>query len=212
MEKSKINLLLVVLLALTAARSLAQSTDPKAPNLPLVAIPAKAIEDALAPAGWRRYQFGDRPAFSVFLPAAPEVSASVAFDTTTNLYTTGNSSGVYIAARIDFVQANLEKASEASREKYFQEFFAGFAKGFQESVGKNNPTYELQLLNPKKVMTASGREGYQQDMTVGPFKGQAQLVFVGRSAFCVTSIWNQKTPAAETEAFFKSFKLTASPD
>jgi hypothetical protein len=212
MEKSNLNLLLLVLLALAPAQALAQSTNPKAPDLPAVVISAKAIEDALAPVGWRRYQFGDRPAFSVFLPTEPEVSASATSDTTTNLYTTANSNGVYIAARIDFVQANLEKAAEASREKYFQEFFAGFAKGFQEGVGKTNPTYELQLLNPKKVMTASGREGYQQDMTVGSFKGQAQLIFVNRSAFCVISIWSQKTPAAETEAFFKSFKLTASPD
>jgi hypothetical protein len=209
MEKSKLNLLLLVLLALTPAQALAQSTDPKAPGLPAVVIPAKAIEDALAPLGWRRYQFGDRPAFSVFLPSEPEVSASATSDTTTNLYITANSKGVYAAARIDFVQANLEKAPEPSRQKFFEEFFAGFAKGFQEVLVKNNPTYQLQLLNPKKVMTASGREGYQQEMAVGTFKGQAQLVFVGTAAFCVVSIWNPKTPAAETEAFFKSFKLMA---
>ena len=214
MEKNKLNFLLLVLLfALTAATSLGQAPVSKPPALPADSIPAKVVVDPNTPAGWQRYQFGERPQFSVILPAAPESSAEQMPDSTTivNLYIApAVGIGIFAAARLDKIPADLEKAHESRREAFFKEYFGGFAKGFQESMAKNNLSFQLQLLDSQKVVTATGRSGFQQDMSVGPFKGRAQLVFVGTSAFCVLAIWNEQVPTATLETFFKSFKLTAS--
>ena len=211
MEKNKLNFLLLMLLALTAATSLGQAPVSKLPAQPVDPIPAKVVADISAPAGWQRYQFGERPQFSVILPAAPESSAERMPDSTTivNLYIApAAGTGIFAAARLDKIPADLEKAPESRREAFFKEYFAGFAKGFQESMAKNNLSFQLQLLDSQKVVTATGRGGFQQDMSVGPFKGRSQLVFVGTSAFCVLAIWNEKVPAATYETFFKSFQLT----
>ncbi len=203
-------LLFVTLVAFGPATGLCQTAGPKAPSVPAVVTPAKVVPDTSAPPGWQRYQFGDRPAFSAILPAVPEATAERAPNSTsiTSIYTATNTGGIYVVGRVDEISTDIDKAPEATREKFFKEFFAGFAEGFKEGLAKSNFNFQLQLLNPKKVMTATGREGFQQDMTIGPFKGQAQLVFAGRSALCVVAIWNASAPPAELEAFFKSFKIT----
>ena len=214
MTKCKLNLVLLVLLALTAGVTLAQSPSPKGkPAPPPVVTPAKAVADASAPAGWRRYQFGEHPAFSVILPSEPQASAErLPTDAINNMYSSENANGIYLTARLDGFAVDMGKASPARQEEFFKEFFGGFAQGFQETLAKNNVNYQLQMLNAKRITTATGREGYQQEMTVGPLKGQAQLVFLGTSGFCVLAIWNEKTPAGETQAFFNSFRLTGSPN
>jgi len=177
--------------------------------------PATVVADASARAGWRRYQFGDSPAFSVVMPTQPESSAERtpspgAPAMVVHLYISTNDGGVYGAARLDGLPINVERSTEAERRGFFQNFTGGFVNGFQDSLKQNKLDYELKLLDPKKV-TAAGYAGFEQDFTVGPFSGRAQLVFAGKGAFCVMSIWNQTAPAADREAFFNSFRLAGAP-
>ncbi|MCM3869245.1 MAG: hypothetical protein ND895_00935 [Pyrinomonadaceae bacterium] len=190
-----------------------QSTTPTPaakPGLPAIfAIQPKVIEDPSVRAGWRRYQFGDDPAFSVILPSPPEAIAErTKGDSVVYLYMSVTDTAVYGAARMTGLGVDMERAPETERQGYFRNFIEGFAKGFQESVKKNN--YELNLLDPKKAI-AAGREAFQQDLTVGPYQGSAQLVFVGSGAFCVLSIWNPQSPPANGVTFFNSFQLTGTP-
>jgi hypothetical protein len=113
---------------------------------------------------------------------------------------------VYGAVRLDGIGRNMERATEAERKTFFQSFIEGFVTSFQEGLKKDNLNYEMKLSDPKKVR-AAGREAFQQELTVGPLQGSAQLVFVGSGAFCILSIWNPQTPAADHEAFFNSFQL-----
>jgi hypothetical protein len=196
-----------------AALSVAQTPPPIVPQP--TPYPATVVGDASPRAGWRRYQFGDNPAFSVVMPTQPEASAERtpspgAPAMVVHLYTSTNDTGVYGAARLDGLPINIERSTEAERQGFFKNFAAGFVNGFQESLKKNNLNYELKLHEPRKV-TAAGYEGFEQDLTVGPFRGRTQLVFVGKAAFCVMSIWNQDAPAADREAYFASFRLAGTP-
>jgi hypothetical protein len=180
---------------------------------PLAVIQPKLVEDPSVRAGWRRYQFGDAPFFSVILPTAPEATAERAGGSASAvayLYISTTDSGIYVASRLDSIGLNIERETESERQKFFRTYIEGFARGFQESMKKENLDYELKLLEPRKV-TAAGREAFQQDLTVGPFQGSAQLVFAGTGAFCVLSIWNARAPAADRDAFFHSFQLTGTP-
>lgn len=177
--------------------------------------PATVVGDASERAGWRRYQFGDSPAFSVVMPAPPGARAERRTSpggsaVVVHVYISTDDGGVYGAARLDGLPSNVERSTEAERQGFFQNFTAGFVKGFQESLKKNDLDYELKLLEPKKV-TAAGRDAFEQDFNVGPFQGRSQFVFAGKAAFCVMSIWNQTVPAADREAYFSSFRLAGAP-
>jgi hypothetical protein len=174
-------------------------------------IQPKVIEDPSTRAGWRRYQFGDGPSFSVIMPGQPTASAERASETAVvYLYLVTHDGAIYAAALLRSLGRDMESATETERQSFFRNFIEGFAKGFHESVKKNNPDYELKMADPIKV-TAAARNAFQQDMTVGSFQGSAQLVFAGSGAFCVVSFWNAQTAPADREAFFKSFKLTGTP-
>lgn len=172
--------------------------------------PIVVVDDDSTRPGWRRYQFGTAPVFSVVMPERPQASAErtpSAPDAVVHLYITASEKGVYGASRLDGLPVNMEGVTEAQRETFFRNYVEGFANGFREGLRANNLNYELSLTAPKKVR-AAGREAFEQGMTVGPFQGRAQLVFTGNSAFCITAIWTAETPAADYQAFFNSFRLT----
>ena len=174
-------------------------------------IQPKVIEDPGVPTGWKRYQLGDEPAFSVILPSPPKVSSQPTSATSiAHLYFSNTDTAVYGAVRLTGLGQDMDRATESERQTYFRNYIEGFAKGFQESINKDSHNYELKLLDTKNVRVA-GHDGFQQDLTVGPFQGSSQLVFAGSEAFCVLSIWNPQTPAADREAFFKSFQLPGPP-
>lgn len=170
-----------------------------------------AVEDSsVVLAGWRRYQFGASPAFSVAMPARPDANAErmpSAPDAVVHFYLTASERGVYGASRLDGLALDMDGVTDAQREGFFREYVTGFAEGFRQGLKANNLDYEL-TFKPSKKVRAAGRDAFEQELTVGPFQGRAQLVFAGRAAFCVVAIWTAETPAADLQAFFNSFRLT----
>ncbi len=201
---------LLLLIPLFGGNVAAQAPPEK--GTPIVPIAAKPLVDQSVPAGWRRYQLGERPEFSVILPSVPEASAErePKSGSIVNLYVSNNASGIYVASRLDGIPGDVQRADR--QEMFFKEYFAGFAKGFQQSMAANNLNFQLQLVDAKAITTATGRQGFQQDLIVGPFKGRAQLVFVGTSSFCVISIWNENASTTDSQAFFNSFRVTTTPN
>lgn len=214
LKKGLLSASLLLLAAASSSVARAQTTTsppprPAAPRPGPTPYPIAVVEDASAPAGWRRYRFGNAPTMSVVMPARPDASAQrsgPAPNAVVHLYITASQKGVYGAARLDGLPINIERSTEAERQGFFETYVSGFARGFQQSLRSNNLEYELRLTGSKKVR-AAGREAFEQEFTVGPFRGRAQLVFVGTGAFCVVSIWPPDTPAADYEAFFKSFRI-----
>jgi hypothetical protein len=198
-------LLLVIVIA-SAQVLRAQSPEPKKPGLPAGAVPARPVADPAVKLGWQRYEIGSMPTFGVVLPSPPGVTFESVQGQQVNTYVSTNASGVYAAARIDRLPLNLETAPEDARSKYFQSFFNGFARGFQKGLG---PTVKdsLALLEVTQLMTATGRKGFQQRLTLGSMQGRSQMVFVGDSAFALVALWLPDAPASDYDSFFDSFRL-----
>ena len=194
-------LLLVIVIASTAVVG-AQSPGPRPPGLPAGAIAIRPVDDPSVQVGWRRYEIGTTPILDVVLPSIPSVTGETVEGQQVNTFVSTNPSGVYAAVRVDRVPVNLENASEDSRSKYFQSFFEGFARSFQ-----NNLQYSLVLLEVTELTTTTGRKGFQQRLTLGPMQGRAQMVFVGDSAFALIALWLPNTPAGDYDSFFDSFRL-----
>jgi hypothetical protein len=198
---------LALLLAMFSGAGVqAQSSEPKKPGLPAGAIPARAVEDPSVKPGWRRYEIGTTPTLGVILPSDPGITFEAVQGQQVNTYVSSNQSGVYAAVRIDHLQMNLGTASAEARNRYFQSFFDGFARGFQKGLG---PTVKdsLALLEVSQLMTATGRNGFQQRLTLGSMHGRSQMVFVGDSAFALVALWLPSAPAADYDSFFDSFRI-----
>lgn len=206
---SELKLILATLVLLVVSSNAlvhAQSSAPQSAELPSNAIPARPVEDPSVRAGWRRYEIGATPTLGVILPSVPGITVESVRGQDINTYVSTNQSGVYAAVRIDRLPMNLESAPDEDRSRYFQSFFEGFARGFQKGLG---PTVKdaLALLEVTKVMTATGRNGYQQRLTLGTMQGRSQMVFVGNSAFALVALWLPNAPPAEYDSFFSSFRI-----
>ena len=194
-------LFLVIVIASTAVVG-GQSPRSQTPGRPAGAIPIRPVDDPSVKAGWRRYDIGTTPILGVILPSPPGVTAETVEGQQVNTFVSTNPSGVCAAVRIDRIPVNLENASEDVRSKYFQVFFEGFARSFQ-----NNLQYSLVLLEVTQLTTTAGHKGFQQRLTLGPMQGRSQMVFVGDSAFALVALWLPDAPAADYDSFFDSFRL-----
>lgn len=186
----------------------AQTASPEQKTTPATPITARVLVDQSVPAGWQRYQMGERPSFSVIFPVAPQASAekNALSGSLTNIYLATDDNGVFVAARFSGIVGGT--AGNERQERFFKEFVTGFAEGMKESLATRNINAELKFTDSKKITTASGQTGFQQDMMLGPFKGRAQVAFVDTSGFAIVALWSATTPASAHEAFFNSFQLT----
>ena len=203
----KAQLVSLVLLLFVASLP-AQSPSPTPPRATVTGIPARAIDDPSVRVGWRRYAFGASPGFSVILPSEPALTSEGVQTQILNTYIAATPSGVYAAARVDRIPVHMESAAEEVRNRYFREYFQGFAKGMEKALASTGQSVQLQEVT--KVATAAGRDGFQQRFALGSMQGRAQMVFVGNSAFCVIAMWAPAALATDYESFFSSFRITTS--
>ena len=159
-SKLKIGALALVFAISSSAGIRAQSPQPQQPGLP-----ARVVEDPAVKEGWHRYEIGATPTLSLILPSKPNGTVDDVQGQVVNTYVAVNSSGVYAAVRIDRLAINLERATEEARSNYFRTFFQGFAQGFEKAVSKSVKD-KLELLEVTQVPTATGRNGFQQRMTL----------------------------------------------
>jgi len=205
-SKLKIGALALVFAISSSALIRAQSPQPQQPGLPALMIPARVVEDPSVKDGWRRYEIGATPTLSLILPSKPNGTVEEVQGQVINTYVSANSTGVYAAVRIDRLATNLERATEEARSNYFRTFFQGFALGFEKAVSQSVKD-KLELLEVTQVPTATGRNGFQQRMTLGTTQGRGQMVFVGNSAIGLVALWFPGAPAADVDSFFGSFRI-----
>ena len=201
-------IIFVLLISLMfAVSALGQSPQPQ-DTTPIPASPAKPLVDQAVPAGWVRYQMGNRPYLSAIFPEVPQASAekNATSGGVTNIYLATSDAGVFVAARFDGIVGGT--VGDEKQDRFFKQFVTGFAKGFKESLTAKGFNADLQFTESKKISIGSGQNGFQQDMTLGPFKGRAQIAFVDSSGFAIVSMWSSTTPASVPEEFFKSFRIT----
>ena len=205
-SKLKIGALALVFAISSSAVIRAQSPQAQQPGLPALMIPARVVEDPSVKDGWQRYEIGATPTLGLILPSKPNGTVEGVQGQVINTYVSVNSSGVYAAVRIDGLPTSLERASEEARSNYFRSFFRGFAQGFEKAVSKSIKD-KLELLDVTQVPTATGRNGFQQRMTLGTTQGRGQMVFAGNSAFGLVALWFPGAPAADVDSFFGSFRV-----
>lgn len=181
----------------------AQASQPQA-------LPARAVADKLAPAGWTRYEVGEPSRFSLILPAVPGASAErmelmPGVTVTVRTYLSSTDSGIYGATYVDDLPAAM--MNETAKRTFFEGFIKGFAEGFQEGMKANGGGGQLKWVE-QRAATASGLAGYEQDFSFDRLAGRVRLVFEGGRAYAVMAFWNALSSNSERATFFESLKVS----
>lgn len=174
-------------------------------------LPVKPVADKLAPAGWTRYEIGEPARFSLFLPAAPVVTADrpdilSGVKATVRNFMGVSDSGIYGVSYLDTLPASL--LDEKRKREFFERFVKGFAGGFQEGMKGRGMEVTL-TMSEQRTAAVGGLGGYEQDFSYGAAMGRVRLVFDARSAYAVVAIWNALSSNSERTAFFESLKVNA---
>jgi hypothetical protein len=176
---------------------------------------ARVVEDANAPAGWKRYEFkyGGGDAMSVFFPRVPEESVEKSAGpggsyVVVHMLSADTRAGVYLASYMELIAAGNIKITPAEREGIFNEFWAHFSEGLQGGLEKMGFQAKLTSSAPRKV-TAAGREALEQDFNVGKVKGRYRTVLGERNVYMLIAFGFEEGASGERDAFLESWKLAA---
>ena len=196
------------------AQSSGQTTAPS-PLPPPVAvqkpITVKAVEDASAPAGWKRYEIGDGPLLSVLLPHQPEEHTSQEElggekPSTMRIYSATAGGVIYSALYAEDLPFIAERMPETYKQAFFEGMWKGFVQGMREGMEKNGVLFKVTPLSQRPV-TISGLKGSEQEFILGPMQGRAQIAMAGQRAFMLLAFWMDDKTTSERTAFFNSFQI-----
>lgn len=206
---------LAVLIVVTGASLYgeAQQHQPGPAATPSEITPLRmtVVEEAAALSGWKRYQFGDPVLFSGILPAEP-LYQSEKFPVpqgslVTRVYMAASASGVY---GLNYIESPLTAAPgqvDAQTKTFFNSYMKGFIDGFKKGLEQKGFTDLETKTGPERRVRISGLDGFEQDLTIGPFEGRTQVVFIGRKVYAAIALWRPESPANERTAFFNSFQV-----
>lgn len=168
------------------------------------------MSEPSASVGWKRYQLGDTPKFSVTLPNEPISSVSVIKDTeqTARTYISKTSSGVYGASYLNDLPFAASRSTVSGNEFFFDTFIKAFALNIQTSIPKDGTNLKFKMLGWHGI-TIGNLEGLEQDFSVGKFLGRARLYRIEQGGLCFVAIWTETSPLVERTTFFDSVQIVS---
>lgn len=169
---------------------------------------ALPMSESSAPVGWKRYQLGEIPVFSLILPTEPVVGISVNKDTnqSTRTYISKISAGVYGASYLNDLPFAASRATESGNEFFFDTFIKAFVLNGQNSVPESGVNLKFKMIGQRKIAIGNF-EGLEQDFSVGKSLGRARLYRIGQRGLCFVAIWTENSPLVERTKFFDSVQI-----
>jgi hypothetical protein len=199
-------MLLATLIVATGVR--AQGTGTAAGG-DIPALKITAVDDKLAPVGWRRYQIGEPVAFSAIFPKQPAGESGRVSGNDGSMivrtYFAPTETALYGVVYTTDLEGAVEIKTEEQKKKSFNDFIHGFANGFLGvEMGKENPRFSITAERQVKV---SGLDAYEKEFVLGDYLGRSQLLFMGPKKCAVIVLWNENNPLKERTTFFSAFTV-----
>lgn len=215
--KLRLVVMLCALCCVCGASASAQkgtNTDPATPPTHV----ARAVEDAFAPAGWKRYEFkyGAGDTVSVVFPQTPDESDTKSDvpdkgTVVVHLLNAASASGSYfLAGYMEFFSAQVVKITPEVRDTIFEDFWKNFSSGMASGMAEKGVSAKITATERRKV-TISGREGLEQDFTVGDLVGRYRAVAGEHNIYMVVAISPGAGALKDRDAFIESLKVASQP-
>jgi len=146
------------------------------------------------------------------LPKDPTVEVSKSrisesVEVTTDSYTAANDDGVFVVAYVKDLPLEGAKMSESFRQSFYDEMWKGMAEGIRVELEKNGMNFKVDSVGGPRKLVISSYDGREQDFTIGPLQGRAQMILGGQHAYILLTVLAGENAIALRDAFFNSFQI-----
>ena len=155
-----------------------------------VGINAQASVRGARPEGWQSYK-PEAGHFIIDLPADPVVDLqdmnAISKGMKAAYYTSATQKMIVVVGDLYNLPAKAGGFSDAEKRSIYDSFRNGLVNGLTESLKSSGVNLEVKITDPKDL-TLGGLRGYEQEMTVGTFKGRARMLVAGSRIFMFCAI------------------------
>ena len=163
--------------------------------------------------GWKRFYLGgpNGDAICVYLPQEPErfpggKLSGGSIRLTADIYLVAENEETYAVVFAYDLPGDTKQLSEDRRSEILFGTWRAIAERIRQALERRLGAVDIKYSNQTKVKIG-GREGRVQLFTVGPYLGQARMLFVEKKAYMLMGLWPQEKAEKRSAAFFDSFEM-----
>jgi hypothetical protein len=181
---------------------------------PDLAKTARAVENARAPQGWKRYeiQLGVGSILSVVLPSPPlafkqsiQMGEAAAAPATNYIYGATDANGAYIVSYVEGLPDSLTINRDA-QTAFFKGVWNSFAEDQRKRLRDRGLDDSLES-QPVRELRIGGYRAQAQDFTIGKRAGGARAMLAGGYAYIVLTLAFDGKTDETGKAFLNSFDV-----
>lgn len=205
-------LLIVALLTPSSSVARAQTARPGQGDPPPPKASAyRVFNEASAPPGWRRYEFGSVPMVSALLPMAPKEFTerqSLGGDkpSVMHIYMAESDNAMYAVYYAEDLPIVADRMADKMKQSFYEGMVDGFARGLEQGMSNMGVLLKVEIGERRKVVV-DRLDSMAFDFSIGPANGMALMTISGQRAYMAIAVWRQEAPAGDRDAFFKSFRI-----
>jgi hypothetical protein len=155
-----------------------------------------------SPEVWQTYKLA-QDNFTILFPAKPTESMSTEDGITNYIYTSSPNEDLLLAA-YSLLGEDAEKWSAESTQSFYEGFWDGFSKTFEEKLKQS--TIKMKLESQQKA-TLAGYDGIEFRFLLGPYRGRFLITKVGRHSYSLATFATESFSRENEDKFINSYKI-----
>ncbi|HXN45905.1 MAG TPA: hypothetical protein VN893_04645 [Bryobacteraceae bacterium] len=176
---------------------------------------ADLVEQSALPEGWKRYRFAydGGQVLSFVMASEPKAyaeelkAASHEPITMTGRTLSANASGISFNALYGSrLSRTADRLSDAEKTDVFSAITGGFLSGLTGAIKQAGGTVDLKP-GKSRIITISGFQGWEQDLSIPPLELRARIVLVDSYAYGALVAWKPGASQALVDTFLNSLRV-----
>lgn len=164
--------------------------------------------------GWKRYYLEgpDRDAICVYLPGEPQrfpggkLRGGRNVTLTATVYLVAQNEETYAVAFVYDLPGDTSPLSDDQKSEVLFGTWQAIAGTVRQALQRRLGDVDVKYSDQTKV-EVGGRDGRVQLFQVGPYLGQARILFVDKKAYMLVGLWPQSRAEQRSAGFFDSFEM-----
>ena len=168
--------------------------------------------------GWKRFYLegSNGDAICVYLPREPErfpggkLRGGKSLTLTADVYLVAENEETYAVAFVYDLPSDTKQLSDEQKSEILFGTWHAITETVRQALQRRLGTADVKYSDQTKV-NVGGHEGRVQLFMVGPYLGQARMLFVEKRAYMLMGLWPQAKAEKRSAGFFDSFEMRVQP-